>query len=190
MNTSAKKLHAGVAIKPLYKGFNASSFDSGCPPLDDWLRKHAWANHAADSAKTYVCTVNNVVIGYYSLAAGSVRVDEVVTRIRQGQPKAGSIPVTILCRLAVDKAYQKKGIGAKLLAHALQKCLYASQTVASRAVIVHAISDDAKAFYKKYDFEASPFNETSMMLLMKDLKKAAEEDASETNDNSKTESPS
>jgi len=47
-------------------------------------------------------------------------------------------------------------------------------TSSARAVLVHAIDEQARAFYKHFDFEPSPIDALRLMLLMKDLRKTFE----------------
>ena len=44
-------------------------------------------------------------------------------------------------------------------------------SLAPAAVLVHAIDEDARAFYKHFGFEVCPANNLHLMLLMKDLRK-------------------
>lgn len=170
--TSTKKAKRKYDVKPLFKGFDAKSFDCGSASMNDWLMEFAWPNHAADSAKTVVCVHQGHVIAYYSLAAGSVAHEEATPRIGKGQPRRGKIPVVVLARLAVDKNHKGKGLGSYMLAHALQRCMEVSRTIGARAIIAHAKDQNAKKFYERYDFESSPINDTTMMLSMKDLREA------------------
>ncbi len=57
---------------PFEKAHDVSAFDCGAPPLNDFLRKYAWQNQQNRSARTYFALRGNRVVGYYSLAAGSV----------------------------------------------------------------------------------------------------------------------
>ena len=54
---------------------------------------------------------------------------------------------------------------------ALLRCATAAGSIGARAVIVHAISDDAVRFYERFGFEASPTDPRHLILLMKDLRK-------------------
>jgi predicted N-acetyltransferase YhbS len=77
---------------------------------------------------------------------------------------AGTIPVVILARLAVDVGQQGQGIGAALLNDALVRVLRASEQVAVRAVVVHAIDETASSFYERFGFQAlSPTPQTLMI---------------------------
>jgi GNAT superfamily N-acetyltransferase len=50
-------------------------------------------------------------------------------------------------RLAVDRAWQGKGLGRAFLADAVRRSLAPSGQVSARLLIVHAISPPAEAFY-------------------------------------------
>jgi len=78
--------------------------------------------------------------------------------------------VTLPARLAIDKREQGKGLGPALLKDALKRIEQAAEIIGIRAVLVHAIGQDAHGFYKKFDFEESPASDLHLMLLMKDLR--------------------
>jgi GNAT superfamily N-acetyltransferase len=109
------------------------------------------------------------VVGYYSLSAGSVRKEESPTRIAKGLAKH-PIGVILLARLAVDRSERGAGLGKTLLVDALSRALTAADAIAARAILIHAIDDEAAAFYKKFGFEPSPLDPKQLMLLMKDLR--------------------
>jgi GNAT superfamily N-acetyltransferase len=56
------------------------------------------------------------------------------------------IPVMVLGRLTVDLAFQGRGLGSALLRDALLRTLNAGSIVGIRAVLLHAISEDARRF--------------------------------------------
>jgi hypothetical protein len=62
-------------------------------------------------------------------------------------------------------------LGRSLLQDALLRCVAAADSIGARAVVVHAISDDAVRFYERFGFEASPTDPHHLILLMKDLRK-------------------
>lgn len=123
----------------------------------------------SDSAQTYVVHRANSVVGYYSLAAGSVRHDDAPERVKKGLAKH-PIAVILLARLAVGRSDQGHGLGKALLKDALFRIAAAADTIGARAVLVHAIDDEARKFYERFDFERSPVDEFELMLLMKDLR--------------------
>jgi predicted N-acetyltransferase YhbS len=146
-----------------------STFDCGVPALNDYLTKFALQNLRSQSARTYVATRGASVVGYYTLAAGSVRREETPTRVAKGLA-AHPVPVILLARLAVDHREKGKGLGAGLLKDALLRAVQAADIVGCRAVMVHAKDDGAKAFYQRFEFEPSPADPLRLFLLMKDIK--------------------
>jgi GNAT superfamily N-acetyltransferase len=66
------------------------------------------------------------------------------------------VPVLVLGRLAVDRAWQGKGLGADLLSDAVLRAIGAAESIGVRAILVHAISDEAKTSYEKHGFAPPP----------------------------------
>ncbi len=141
------------APSPLTSEVNLHDFSCGKSPLDDWLRYTALKAEAR-SARTYVTCLGENVVGYYCFASGAVRLDELPKKIRRNMPTFA--PVTLLGRLAVDTRFQGLGIGKGLLKDALSRALHASTIIGSRAVMVHAIDDEAAAFYAAFGFQPFP----------------------------------
>lgn len=139
-----------------------SAFDSGKPDLDDWLRRKALKSDG-QTARTYVVCVGNQVIGYYCLAAGGVQ-REVMPNAKLRRNTPIQVPVIILGRLAVDKNYRRQGIGSGLLKDALSRAIQASQAIGIRAILVHALDDDAVTFYKQYGFTECPVDHRTLIL--------------------------
>jgi GNAT superfamily N-acetyltransferase len=145
------------------------AFSSGAESLDRWLKRFAWTNQQSDLTTTYVTHRGNRVVGYYSLTAGSVNREDAPARIAKGAPNQ-PIGVVLLARLAVDTREQGAGIGSALLKDALLRAASAADIVSVRAVLVHALNEDARRFYLKYDFQPSPVYPLHLMLLMKDIR--------------------
>ena len=79
------------------------------------------------------------------------------------------IPVIVLGRLAVDLQFQGQRLGAALLRDAMLRTLSVSRHIGVRALLVHAISEDARQFYLAYGFKPSPINEMTLMLSLKQV---------------------
>ena len=156
------------SIEPLRKDHVGSSFDSGEPTLDDWFHRFAWENHVAGFARVYVTCRDGRVVGYYSLGAFSILLDNATKRAAKGGPT--QIPALLLGRLAVDRAEQGQGIGAALLRHAMLTAVVASEQHAVRALVVNALDAPARDFYRRYGLEISPTNDLDLMILIKDIK--------------------
>jgi predicted N-acetyltransferase YhbS len=158
-------------IEKLRREHDSTQFDCGNATLNTWLRKYAWTNQQADSAKTYVALAENIVIGYYALTTGSVHKYQSPERISKGLADH-PIGIVLLARLAVDTRQQGKGLGKALLFDSLSRIEEAADIVVVRAVMVHAIDDAARRFYAHFEFEPSPVDPFQLLLLLKDLRKA------------------
>ena len=157
------------SVELLASDHEVSQFDcSKHASLTDWLKRFARMNQASGDTRTYVVHRDRKVVGYYSLAPGSVSRKEATARASKSAPEP--IPIVLLARLAVDKAEQGQGLGSALLKDALQRAYAGAEIIGGRAVLVHAIDAEAAAFYRKYGFESCPGLELHLMLLMKDLR--------------------
>lgn len=147
-------------------------FDCGDVCLNDWLKRKAKKNESANDSRTYVVCNDQKVIGYYSIAMGSIEHSEVPSSLKRNSPNP--ISVVVLGRLAIDKNWQRKGLGQALLKDAILKTIAASEIVGAKALVVHAISSEAKQFYKANGFIDSSTIEMTVMLPMKDILKNIE----------------
>jgi len=146
-----------------------SEFESGEPTLDDWLRRRAEQNEASGASRTYVVCAGKKVVGYYTLAAGAVTHLAAPGRIRRNMPDP--VPVMVLGRLAVDQAFQGQGVGTGLLRDAILRVVQAAKIAGIRAILVHAISEEARRFYEKYGFAASPLDPLTVMITVAEAAK-------------------
>jgi predicted N-acetyltransferase YhbS len=161
----------------LTKDHILDGFDCGKEALSIWLKKYALQSQNSSHTKTMVVTEGDSknVIGYYTFNVVSIEhSDSTPERVKKGLAKH-SIPVFLIARLAVASSHQGKGLGARLLRHALISVAYFSDEIPIRAVIVDALDEDAKLFYEKFDFEAFPPDTMRMWLLAKDLLKTLRE---------------
>lgn len=149
---------------------DVSAFDSGVPELDTWLKRRALQNEASGASRTYVVASGGRVIGYYALATGAVAQREATGKVRRNMPEP--IPVMVIGRLAVDRDHQGKGLGSALLRDALLRVVNAASIAGIRAVLLHAISGDAKRFYEKAGFAPSPIDPMTLMIALVDVEKA------------------
>lgn len=160
-------LNAPVLLSPSHE---VEAFDCGEEALNIYLRKFALINNQNTSSRTYVALRANRVVGYYTLTPGSVTKEETPQRVGKGLAKH-PVPVIILARLAVDKTEQGAGLGKGLLRGALLKVVHAADIIGGRALLVHAKNEQAKAFYERFGFEASPIDPFHLYLLLKDINK-------------------
>lgn len=158
-------------VEAITKLHDLSRFDCGThESLNLWLKKYALQNQVNDSARTYVVHRGNIVIGYYAISAGSISKEHATGRAAHGLANH-PIPITLLGRLAVHKEDQGSGLGRALLKDALLRIERAADILGIRAVLVHAIDQQAREFYERFDFDPCPGDELHLMLLMKDLRR-------------------
>lgn len=147
------------------------NFDCGEPALDEWLKRHARAADASESARVFVVTEDRTtVVAYYALAAAQVEPRSATARAVKGQPSR-PIPAILLARLAVDRRHQSRGLGRSLLQDVMLRCVAAADEIGVRVLLVHAKNERAKRWYEQYGFEESPTDPLHVMLLMKDLRR-------------------
>jgi GNAT superfamily N-acetyltransferase len=111
---------------------------------------------------------SGVVVAYYALASSAVSVGVAVGRFRRNMPDP--IPVAVLARLAVAKSHQHRGIGRALVQDAATRVINAADAIGIRGLIVHALSDNAAAFYQRLGFDPSPLEPTTLMVTLGDLR--------------------
>lgn len=157
------------AVRKLAAGDSTDTFDCGQPALNQFLQRYALVNQKANSAQTYVCCLRGEVVGFYSLAVGSVDSQNAPARVLKGMARH-PVPVMILARLAVDREHQGKGLGKALLKDALMRTAQAADIAGIRCLLVHAKDEAARRWYESWEFDPSPTDPYHLFLLVKDLK--------------------
>ena len=141
-------------------------FDCGNIQLNNWLKHRAFKNELQGASRTYVVAVEKVVIAYYCLANGAIAQTISTGKVKRNMPDP--IPVMIIGRLAVDQNWQGKRIGKALLRDAILRTLQAAEIAGIRAILVEAISEEAKQFYEKCGFTVSPLEPMTLMITIND----------------------
>lgn len=157
-----------IAPQPLADHHQLDGFQSGVASLDDWLKRRARANQASGGSRTFVVCEDAQVIAYYALASGAVSPAATSGRFRRNMPDP--IPVAVLGRLAVDQRRHGQGLGRALFRDSALRVLNAADVVGIRGILVHAISEDAKAFYLALGFEPSPLDPMTLMVSLADVR--------------------
>ena len=163
------------APEPLADHHQLDDFDSGEPSLDDWLKRRVLKNQVNGSSRTYVVCEGNAVIGYYCLAAGAIDHAEAPSTMKRNRPDP--VPVLVLGRLAIHKDHHQKGIGTALLNDAIRRALQASKIAGVTAILVHALSEQARRFYLSRGFIESPLQTMTLCLMLATVEQALREQA-------------
>lgn len=156
------------APQPLAEHHGLGGFNSGVASLDDWLKRRARGNQASGATRTFVVCENDEVVAYYALASGSVSAVAATGRFRRNMPEP--IPVAILARLAVDQRFHGKGFGRALVRDASQRLEGAASALGIRGLVVHAISEEARAFYLTLGFASSPLDPMTLMITLAEIR--------------------
>ena len=154
-------------VRKLAATDQVDAFVCGQAALNQFLQRYALVNQKANSAQTYVCCQGDVVIGFYSLAVGTVDPEAAPSRVMKGLARH-PVPVMILARLAVDKEHQRKGLGQALLKDAQLRTAQAADIAGIRCLLVHAKDDAARQWYESWEFEPSPTDPYHLLLKLKD----------------------
>jgi GNAT superfamily N-acetyltransferase len=154
------------APEPLAPKHQLDGFACGEPVLDEWLQRRARANQLTGASRTFVSCEAGAVVAYYGLASSAVTVAP--GRFRRNMPDP--IPVVVLARLAVAKSHHGQGVGRAMFQDAARRVIYAADAIDIRGLIVHALSEDAAAFYLRLGFDASPLDPMILMVTLADLR--------------------
>lgn len=157
-----------AAPEPLAAHHRLEEFDCGVASLDDWLKRRALSNQVSGASRTFVLCDDGRVVGYYALASSAISAQAAPGRFRRNMPDP--IPVVVLRRLALARSHQKAGLGRALFQDAARRVLNAADAIGIRGMIVHALSEEAKAFNLRLGLEPSPFEPMTLMVTLTDLR--------------------
>lgn len=152
------------------KRHNRAAFSCEQESLDRYLKEHANQEIKKRVAAVYVLTPDGKTIaGYYTLSQYAIEAGHLPAELVQllHLPKYDKLPATLLGRLARSKEFKRRGLGELLLMEALKRALEQSRNIASLAVVVDAIDENARAFYRRYGFIDIPNRPDRLFLLMK-----------------------
>jgi len=155
--------------QPLAATHLLNEFECGEHVLDDWLKRRAMNNQFSGASRTFVVVdEENRVRGYYAMAAGAVSHQLATSAVRRNMPDP--VPVMVLGRLAVDRRAQGIKLGAAMLQDAVNRAIAVSRNTGVRALLVHALHEQARQFYAHYGFQESPQHPMTLMLRLHTVK--------------------
>jgi len=142
-------------VESLAKHHNRKAFSCGIDSLDRYLKETASQDVRRRIAAPFVLvnkTDPHTILGYYTLSAYGITSSNLPDEMAKKLPRYDLIPATLLGRFAIDLSHRKKGLGGDLLSHALERAYTQSASIASYAVVVDAIDQNAISFYKSHGF--------------------------------------
>ena len=126
---------------------NISGFDCGLPLVNDWL-----ARHAATAGRQG--TGADMLAGFYTLSAYSIEHSGASGWLKRNSPNP--IPAILLGMMGVDIRFQTMHVGSQLLRDAVLRSMNAAAIIGARALLVEPATNQAVAFYERYDFRHIP----------------------------------
>jgi GNAT superfamily N-acetyltransferase len=142
-------------IEPLGNQHDRAGFVCGKDALDQYFQRQITQDSRRNLANPFVMVMPDGAIGgYYTLSSTAIRLHDLPDEVARRLPRYPLVPATLIGRLAIDRRYHGQGWGSFLLLDALYRC--ATSEIASFAVIVDAIDDEARAFYLHQSFLPLP----------------------------------
>jgi len=157
-----------AAPEPLADVHELAEFAAGVASLDDWLRRRARGNQTGGATRTFVVAEGSRVIAYYTVAASGISPGGALGRFRRNMPDP--IPIALLACLAIDRAWQGRGLGRAMARDCAARIAHAADSIGIRGIVVHAISDQARGFYLALGFEPSPLDPMMLMVTLSDVR--------------------
>jgi ribosomal protein S18 acetylase RimI-like enzyme len=139
-------------VEPLGDGHERDSFDCGEDILDRYFRTQVTQDIRRHVANCFVAveTASGQVAAYYTLSAASLPFTDLPVEESKRLPRYPTVPAVRIGRLAVDRRFQGRGLGAAMLADATARAVQAD--IAAFMLIVDAKHDQAVAFYQRHEF--------------------------------------
>lgn len=157
-------------VEPLGPHHNISGFTCGKHDLDYWFAKYARTSNEAGGGRVFVTAEpDGQVAGFYALATGAV--DFAKSSPEMQADLSANFPVSTikLTRMAVDRRFQKQEVGRSLLIDAMSRTLRLSRDAGVKALVVDALDDEVRGFYKHFGFRDLPGERLTLFHLVQDI---------------------
>jgi ribosomal protein S18 acetylase RimI-like enzyme len=141
-------------LEPLDEGRGRISFECGEDALDRYFRTQVTQDIRRHVANCFVAIERDTdrVAAYYTLSAASIPFTDLPAEDSKRLPRYPAVPAVRIGRLAVDRHFQGRGLGAAMLADAMARALQAD--AAAFMLVVDAKNSQAVAFYQRYRFRS------------------------------------
>lgn len=106
------------------------------------------------------------IVGFYALSNLSIIPGQLPPGVTKKLPTARPIPCTLLGQFAIASKWQGHGVADWLLGEILEKVLEHSQSIASFALVVDAVDQDAASYWQYLGFTPFPSTPNRLFLTM------------------------
>jgi ribosomal protein S18 acetylase RimI-like enzyme len=143
---------APFRFEALGEAHDRSSFACGDEALDRYFQNQVTQDIRRRVANCFVIIAepSGQVASYYTLSAASVPLTELPPEEAKRLPRYPAVPAVRIGRLAVDRRFQRRGLGELMLMNAVHRTI--QDAAAAFALLVDAKNDAAVAFYQRYGF--------------------------------------
>lgn len=148
-------MNAPFAIAPLGEEHDRNDFKCGVAALDRYLQTQVGQDVRRHIANCFVVSPaeSMTIAGYYTLSAASIAIGDLSDEVARRLPRYPVIPAARIGRLAIDRRFQGRGLGAALLYDAVDRALHSDAAIF--AILVDAKDNKAAMFYAHHGF--TPF---------------------------------
>ncbi len=155
---------APFVIRSLAPEHNRQAFSCDVDALDRYLQNQASQDVRRHISNCFVASPAEgaIIAGYYTLAATSIPMLDLPPAEAKRLPRYPVLPAALIGRLAVDRQYRRRDLGAALLFDAIQRAARAEAAVFT--MVVDAKDEGALAFYRHFGF--APFASRPMSLFL------------------------
>ena len=138
--------------------------------MNEWPRRHAWRNQAAGISRTSVLIdqATGAIAAYVSLAAGQIERAALPKAAQRNRPSA--VPIILLGQLAVDRAWQGRGVARSLVFFSFRTAIGASDSLGCFGVVSHPLDEAARAFYRRHGMVDLPGDPRAMIVRIVELR--------------------
>lgn len=130
-------------------------FDCGYSDLDHFIKNVALFNQRTGNSRTTYCHPPDDpdrIAGYYCLAIAPILHEEIPPRARKRMPDRPIHAAPLIARLAVDRRFQKRDLGGRLLIAALADIVACFDRIGGPVIAVQPTDEQAVEFYRHYGF--------------------------------------
>lgn len=173
---------ARIRIEPLDRAkHDRTAFLSGEPRVDTYLKTRAAGLMDVDATRVWVASLDGTteIVGYFAMNAHTIDASDLPASLRKRLPQHHPIPAMFLSYIGVSSAYQRRGIGAMILAEAFVKAVLAADVIGAAFIVLDALSEDAARFYRRHGFTDLPSPPGRMIIGLRQVRVAIAAAASE-----------
>ncbi|MGL5804846.1 MAG: GNAT family N-acetyltransferase [Xenococcaceae cyanobacterium] len=152
-------------IELLDKSHDRNNFDCNSEALNNYLRQTARQQNQKGISRTFVLVNTDkpkIIIGFFTLSLCEIRTEKLTEELAKKYPSI--VPGVKLARLAVDKNWQRQGIGEILMVEAMKRAIVIADNAGVIGLFVDAKDEKAKNYYFRYGFISLQDNQLEMFL--------------------------